>query len=73
MDGHGSHLTTEIIKYCVERKIHILCLPAHSTHRLQPLDVGIFGPLNKAYKKQVSEWTRNETDGGKINLASFFL
>jgi len=24
----------------------VLCLPAHTTHHLQPLDVGIFGPLN---------------------------
>ena len=55
MDGHGSHLTTDIIRYYLERKIHILCLPGHSTHRLQPLDVGIFRPLDKAYKKEVSD------------------
>lgn len=73
MDGHGSHLTLELIRYCIDRNIHLLCLPGHSTHRLQPLDVGVFGPLDKAYKRNVSEWTRNNIDGGKINLASFFL
>jgi hypothetical protein len=29
-------------------------MPAHSTHRLQPLDVGLFGPLSTAYSKQVN-------------------
>lgn len=32
-----------------------LCLPPHSTHILQPLDVGIFSPLAKAYKTRVQQ------------------
>jgi len=30
-----------------------LCLPSHSTHLLQPLNVEVFEPLSKAYKKCV--------------------
>ena len=33
-------------------------MPSHSTHLLQPLDVGIFGPLSKAYKRLVSSQSR---------------
>jgi uncharacterized coiled-coil protein SlyX len=29
--------------------------PPHTTHRLQPLDVGIFGPLQRAWQKQCLE------------------
>jgi hypothetical protein len=50
LDGHNSHTSYEFVKYCEEEKIIALCLPPHSTHLLQPLDVGIFGPLAKAYK-----------------------
>ena len=25
--------------------VHLYCLPPHTTHKLQPLDVGVFGPL----------------------------
>ena len=32
-----------------DRRILSLCLPPHTTHLLQPLDVSIFGPLQKAY------------------------
>ncbi len=38
-DGHGSHISIEFAR---ENGIHILCLPAHTTHILQPLDVGVF-------------------------------
>jgi hypothetical protein len=42
MDSHGSHLIIEFVSYCYENKITPFLLPAHSTHLLQPLDIGIF-------------------------------
>lgn len=53
LDGHTSHISFEFVQYCEEQKIVALCLPPHSTHLLQPLDVGIFGPLAKAYKSLI--------------------
>ena len=29
--------------------IHLYCLPPHTTHKLQPLDVGVFGPLENEW------------------------
>ncbi len=53
LDGHESHVSSDFIQYCCDHSIVALCLPPHSTHLLQPLDVGVFGPLSKAYKKCV--------------------
>jgi hypothetical protein len=36
----------------------LLCLPPHSTHVLQPLDVGFFSPLKRAWKKVLESWFR---------------
>lgn len=48
LDGHTSHsLNLKAITLARENYITLLQLPAHTTHRLQPLDVGIFGPLQK--------------------------
>ena len=58
VDGHGSHVTHEVIKLCLENKIVLLCLPAHSTDLLQPLDVAIFGPFAHAYKKGLKKCTQ---------------
>jgi hypothetical protein len=33
-------------------------MPAHSSHILQPLDVGCFGPLKRAYGKQIEGYMR---------------
>ena len=46
-DGHDSHISGYFISYCMENNIHILLLPPHTSHILQPLDVAIFGPLKK--------------------------
>ena len=49
LDGHDSHVTWQFFMACHEQRILPLCLPPHTIHLLQPLDVAIFGPLQKAY------------------------
>jgi len=58
IDGHSSNLTLEFIKFCFTHEIQLLCFPPHSTHLLQPLDVGIFGLLGRYYSNQVDDWGR---------------
>lgn len=49
LNGHGSHETSRILQLAEIHNIIILCLPPHTTHKLQPLNVGIFGPLQRAW------------------------
>lgn len=44
MDGHGSHTTAPMREYGYQQnpQVHLFTFPAHTTHRLQPLDVGVF-------------------------------
>ena len=49
IDGHESHNSLEFQRYCKDNKIITLCMPPHSSHLLQPLGVGCFAPLKKAY------------------------
>jgi hypothetical protein len=44
-DGAGSHMSDQFTWYCWQHDIIPFRLPAHTTHLLQPLDVGIFQPL----------------------------
>ena len=57
-DGFGTHESLEILKYCYENNIILCRLPSHTSHKLQPCDVGIFGPLKKAYREQVDQLYR---------------
>jgi hypothetical protein len=52
LDGHESHHSADFETYCDENII-TLCMPPHSSHLLQPLDVGCFGPLKKRYGQEI--------------------
>jgi hypothetical protein len=58
LDGHESHNSQDFKDYCEEHKIITLCMPAHSSHILQPLDVGCFSPLKKRYSQRVRDLAR---------------
>ena len=49
LDGHESHISIAFEAYCKEKNIVTLCLPAHSSHITQPLDVGCFSVLKRLY------------------------
>ncbi|EGN97099.1 hypothetical protein SERLA73DRAFT_57716 [Serpula lacrymans var. lacrymans S7.3] len=62
--GHSSHAVDEICQLALDNSIHLYCLPAHTTHKLQPLDVGTFGPFQHKWKvwcDTVVNETREET------------
>ena len=45
-DGFGTHESLEIMKYCWENNIIL-----HTSHKLQPCDVGAFSPLKQYYRE----------------------
>jgi hypothetical protein len=53
-DGHDSHISAAFVRYAIDNHIVIFLLPPHSSHLLQPLDVGVFGPLKRAMSFQLS-------------------
>ena len=58
LDGHGSHSTPEFDLFCKEHSIITLCMPPHSSHLLQPLDVSCFAVLKRSYGRQIEELMR---------------
>jgi hypothetical protein len=50
-DGFGTHESLEIMKYCWENNIILCRLRSHTSHKLQPCDVGVFGPLKQRYRE----------------------
>jgi len=59
LDGHESHNSLQFQEFCKANNIITLCMPPHSSHLLQPLDVGCFAPLKKAYGRQIEDLIRN--------------
>jgi len=58
LDGHGSHLTPQFDQVCAENSIIPICTPPHSSHLLQPLDIGCFAVLKRTYGRLVEDQMR---------------
>jgi DDE superfamily endonuclease/helix-turn-helix, Psq domain len=70
LDGHESHQSIEFDLYCKEKDIILLYMPPHSSHLLQPLDVGCFSSLKKAYGQEIEKKMRAGTS--HISKEDFF-
>jgi hypothetical protein len=53
VDGHSSHVNLPFIEYADMNRILLAVFPPHSTHRLQPLDIGLFSPLATYYSQAI--------------------
>ena len=49
MDNHSSNITIETVELAEEHNLSLLRLPPHCSHKLQALDVGVFGAFNRFY------------------------
>jgi hypothetical protein len=58
LDGHSSHLTPLFDQHCAANDIITVCMPPHSSHLLQPLDVGVFAVLKRLYGHAVENRMR---------------
>ena len=56
VDGHSSHVHYRVVEFARNHGIYMICLPPHSTHLMQPLDVGCFGLLQCIYQRQLRSW-----------------
>lgn len=52
LDNHSSHISLNVYNYCRENGINMVTLPPHTSHRTQPLDLTVFGPLKTALHKE---------------------
>ena len=55
-DGHPSHISFEMASAAVAHNIHLLCLPPHCTHALQPLDVACFRSAKAVWADVCQKW-----------------
>ncbi|XP_059071395.1 MFS-type transporter clz9-like [Cryptomeria japonica] len=55
-DGQGSHVDFKIIEEARQIGIDLVTLPAHTCHKMQPLDVSAFSPFKNYFKKKRTIW-----------------
>ena len=56
LDGHHSHQVLGVLEAAKCNDIHIMAIPPHTSHRSQPMDVGVFSALQRMYDRLCSEY-----------------
>jgi hypothetical protein len=56
LDRHNSHVTIEVVKRARAVGLHLLTLPSHCSHAIQPLDVVVFKPFKGAFRVYRDAW-----------------
>lgn len=56
LDNHASHCTVKAINFCRDNGIYMLSFPPHTTHKVQPLDISVFGPFKSKCKAVFHDW-----------------
>ena len=70
LDGYGLHCTKELLDFCDDHHIIPFCLPPHTMHLLQPLDVVCFQPYKHFHAEAVDEAIG--TGSSDFNKLEFF-
>jgi hypothetical protein len=71
IDGHESHVSVEFDRFCKDHNIITISMPPHSSHLLQPLDVGCFSPLKRAYSRQIEVLMKSHVN--HVTKLEFFI
>ena len=53
VDGHGSHVSLEVIDLAIANKTSLICLPAHSSAHFQPLDRAVYRDVKRCWKSNL--------------------
>ncbi|XP_065654645.1 tigger transposable element-derived protein 4-like [Hydra vulgaris] len=56
LDSHESHISVKDLELAIQHGITMISFPPHCSHKLQPLDRTVFGPLKRFYNSACDNW-----------------
>ena len=59
LDNHESNMSIRVASFAKEHGIVLVTIPLHTSHKLQPLDVAVYGPFKSFYNKACDRWLLN--------------
>ena len=70
LDEHASHTIEDFMFTTYKNKVQLVFLPPHTSHKTQPLDRSVFGPL-KTYFRQTTKALGAHTASAAVNKRRF--
>jgi 4-hydroxybenzoate polyprenyltransferase len=70
IDEHSSHINTRFMWLAWKNKVQLVYLPPHTSHKTQPLDRSVFGPL-KSYFRDLTKALAGYSGSAPVNKQRF--
>lgn len=64
-DNHESHILISTIQLAKDNGVTMLTFHLHTSHKMQPLDRGVFGPFSTYYNSKMNDWSLKPGNAGK--------
>ena len=61
LDNLKAHISLKAVEIAKSNSIVLLTLPPHTSHRMQPLDVTVYGPFKTKYSRAPDGWMRSNS------------
>ncbi|CAK1602061.1 unnamed protein product [Parnassius mnemosyne] len=58
LDNHESHKYYPALEYASKNSVIILSLAPHTTHKMQPMDVAVYGPLKTYFEREINTFQK---------------
>ena len=62
LDNHTTHIDVKVLKEAKQNDVIMICIPPHTSHLFQPLDVGVFHQMKEYFRKLASAYTREHIE-----------
>lgn len=59
LDNHESHKYYPALKYANENHIIFVSFAPHTTHKMQPLDKSVFGPIKNYFEQEINTFQKS--------------
>lgn len=65
LDNHQSHISIPTIDLAKESGVILVTFHPHTSHKMQPLDLTVYGPFKTFYATALSDWMKSPHNAGK--------
>ena len=79
LDNHEAHMSIDFIDSASENGVIVLTIPPHTSHKIQPLDMTVYGPFKRHYNHEIDSWLvphpgkKSQSKTAEISGKNFWL
>ena len=67
VDGHSSRANIQLLEFCANNNVILMCIPSHVSHKIQACDCGLNATIKLKIANYTNKFSSKNNDGTKIS------